>query len=68
MDQLKKTVVIGASDNPERYGYKATVQLNYHNHSVIPIGLREGTISSIKIQKGHPEIKGSAHETEVKVR
>ncbi len=46
---MKKTVVIGASDNPERYSYKATMALKKHNHEVIPIGIKEGTINGINI-------------------
>ena len=56
MQTLKKTVVLGASDNPERYAYKATVQLEKHGHPVIPLGLRDGLIGSVQIQKGHPEL------------
>jgi predicted CoA-binding protein len=53
---MKKTVVIGASDNPERYAYKATVALQKNKHEVIPIGLREGEINGIKILKGFPPL------------
>lgn len=53
----KKTVVIGASDNPARYAYMATQSLHKHQHEVIPVGLREGEISGIKIQKGQPAIE-----------
>ena len=52
----KKTVVIGASDNPARYAYLATQSLHRHQHEVIPVGLREGEISGIKILKGQPAI------------
>lgn len=53
---LKKTVVIGASENPERYAYLATVQLSKHAHPVVPVGLKEGSINGIKILKGEPQI------------
>lgn len=46
---MKKTVVIGASENPERYSYKATMALQKHNHEVIPIGIKDGEIDGIKI-------------------
>jgi hypothetical protein len=45
----KKTVVIGASDNPERYSYKATIALQKHNHEVVPIGIRKGAINGLEI-------------------
>ena len=45
----KKTVVIGASDNPERYAYRATLALQSRNHEVIPVGLKDGEINGLKI-------------------
>lgn len=53
---MKKTVVIGASDNPERYSYKATKALQKHNHEVIPVGLKDGEIDGIKIVNGKVDI------------
>jgi predicted CoA-binding protein len=52
----KKTIVIGASVNPERYAYKATIALQKHNHEVIPVGLHDGEINGIKIINGKPDI------------
>lgn len=52
----KKTVVIGASDNPQRYAYKATIALQRHNHEVIPVGIHDGEINGIKIIKGKVDI------------
>lgn len=53
----KKTVVIGASENPERYAYKATVALLSHRHPVVPVGLKEGEINGIKILKDMPPVE-----------
>jgi len=53
----KKTVVIGASDNPGRYAYMATESLKRHQHEVVPVGLREGDINGTKIIKGLPPIE-----------
>ena len=52
----KKTVVIGASTNPDRYGYMATVALQKFNYPVVPLGIREGEINGEKILLGKPEI------------
>jgi predicted CoA-binding protein len=52
---MKKTAVIGASYNPERYSYRAIQALVQHGHETIAIGLREGTVAGINIQK-KPEI------------
>jgi uncharacterized protein len=54
---MKKTVVIGASDNPERYAYKCTVALKLHKHEVVPVGLRSGEINGVKILKNYPPIE-----------
>jgi hypothetical protein len=45
----KPTVIIGASNNPERYAFKATQLLHEHGHDVFPVGLREGLINDISI-------------------
>ncbi len=46
---MKKTVVIGAIDNPEKYAYKATIALQRKNYEVIPVGIKDGEINGIKI-------------------
>ena len=47
--ESKKTLVIGASTNPERYSNKATRRLLSHNYSVELLGLNEGEIEGHKI-------------------
>lgn len=56
---MKKTVVIGASENPARYSQMAAVSLQKHGHEVIPVGLKEGTINGLSILslEKNPEIK-----------
>jgi len=44
---MKKTLVIGASVNPDRYSNKAIKALLSHNHEVVAIGLREGQVNGI---------------------
>jgi predicted CoA-binding protein len=46
-----KTLVLGASIKPERYSYRAVVQLNNKNIEVVPMGIVEGQIDSIPIIK-----------------
>ncbi len=48
---MKKTVVIGASDNPERYSYKAVVNLTKHGDEVIAVGIKDGMILNTPITK-----------------
>jgi uncharacterized protein len=50
----KKTVVIGASENPERYSYKAIIALQAHNHPVIALGMRSGDINGTEIRTDKP--------------
>jgi uncharacterized protein len=45
----KKTLVIGASTNPERYSYKAIQRLLHYQHPVVTIGKKTGTVLSVSI-------------------
>ncbi len=53
---MKKTIVIGASPNPERYSYLAVVALQKKGHEVIPIGIRTGKIEDTQIINDTPDI------------
>ena len=53
----KKTLVLGASVNPQRYGNKAVFALKEKGHDVIPVGLRGGSIHGIDILKGKPDVQ-----------
>ena len=44
---MKKTLVIGASENPDRYSNKAIKALLSHNHEVIALGLKKGTVEGV---------------------
>lgn len=37
---MKKTLIIGASNNPDRYAYKAAERLLAHGHEIELLGLR----------------------------
>lgn len=45
---MKKTLVIGASENPERYANKAIRALLAHNHEVVALGLKKGNVQGIE--------------------
>ena len=47
----KKTLVIGASDNPERYAYKAMKMLQEHNHPVVAVGRKQIETLGVEIEK-----------------
>ncbi len=55
---MKKTVVIGASDNPGRYSYKAVHQLKRAGHEVIPVGIRRGEVAGLTIETAKPALYG----------
>ena len=47
----KKTLVIGASENPSRYSYLAINRLLAHKHEVVAIGAKKGEVSGVQIDK-----------------
>jgi len=46
----KTTLVIGASENPERYSNMAMRLLKHYGHPVIAIGRRAGSVDGMAIQ------------------
>jgi uncharacterized protein len=55
---MKKTVVLGATPNPERYAYLATQRLLKFGHEVLPVGIKKGKIEGITIENGTPQYLG----------
>jgi predicted CoA-binding protein len=51
---MKKTLVLGASDNPARYSYRAVHQLKRHGHEVVPVGIRKGQVAGLAIHTDRP--------------
>lgn len=45
----KKTVIIGASNNPSRYAFLAAEMLAAYKHEFVPVGLKYGDVSGQKI-------------------
>ncbi len=50
----KKTLVLGASANPERFSYDAIRKLQQNDIPVIAVGKREADLGDIIIRKGMP--------------
>lgn len=48
--QKKKTLVLGASENPARYSYLAINRLVNNLHPVVAIGKKKGTVAGIVIE------------------
>lgn len=53
MGVAKKTVVLGASDNPARYSYLALKKLQAYHHPVIAIGKKKGKVGDVSIETDH---------------
>lgn len=48
---LKKTLVIGASDNPQRYSYLAIEKLQNYNHPIVAIGRKQIEVLGVPVEK-----------------
>lgn len=46
---MKKTLVLGASLNPDRYSYLAINRLVNHEHRVEAVGLKKGEVAGVEI-------------------
>ena len=51
----RKTLVIGASTNPERYSNIAIQTLRRYNHEVVALAKRPGKVSDVEIQTEFPD-------------
>src|SRR5919112_4317378 len=56
MKSNKKTLVLGASDNPERYSFRAAHMLKNHGHEVVPVGIRKGQVAGMAIHTDRPQL------------
>jgi predicted CoA-binding protein len=54
----KKTLVLGASDNPSRYSYLAMQKLQAYRHPVVAVGRKEGKVGGVSIHKDQVEEEG----------
>lgn len=46
---MKKTLVLGASENPQRYSNLAIHKLRQYDHEVVAIGNRKGQVADVPI-------------------
>jgi predicted CoA-binding protein len=49
--EMKKTLVLGASDNPARYSYLALQKLRRFEHPVVAIGRKDTQVADVPIHK-----------------
>ena len=56
---MKKTLIIGATPNSDRYAYRAAQMLTAKGHPIVNIGIKQGEVAGVKIEKptvAHPDI------------
>ena len=53
---MKKTVIIGATDNPDRFAYRAAHSLIRYGHPVALVGIKKGEVAGQQILNGKPAI------------
>lgn len=51
------TLIVGASQNPERYAWRAAGMLHDHGHRIAMIGSRRGELLGQEILTGTPEME-----------
>ncbi len=51
----KKTLVLGASSNPNRYSFRAANSLINHQHQIILVGNKAGKVNEISILQSIPK-------------
>ncbi len=50
MSKNKYTLVLGASDNPERYSYLAVNSLRKHGHAVAAVGRKKVKVADVEVE------------------
>jgi uncharacterized protein len=48
---MKKTLIIGATPNTDRYAYRAAHMLTSKGHPIVNVGIKQGTVAGVKIEK-----------------
>jgi len=51
---MKKTLILGATTNPDRYAFKAAQMLTDNGHEIVPVGVKRGDLQGVPIQKDFP--------------
>jgi predicted CoA-binding protein len=54
---MKPTLVIGASENPERYSFKAINMLLDHHHTVYGYGIKSGQVRGVEFMTEFSPVK-----------
>lgn len=59
MNKTERVVIVGASDNPERYSHRALVTLRRHGHETIPVHPKLAVIEGVPVVPDMSSIQGS---------
>lgn len=54
---MKKTLVLGASENPARYSFEAVTRLRKHGHEVVAVGRKAAVVAGVQIETEPPAAK-----------
>ena len=54
---MKKTLFLGASNNPTRYSFAAVRRLKQQGIEVVPLSNKKGEVEGIPILNGKPELE-----------
>ncbi len=46
----KKTLILGASTNSDRYAYLAAQRLTQHGHTIVNVGIKSGEVAGVPIE------------------
>ncbi len=55
--KIGKMLVLGATENPDRFSCKAVKSLDRNGYDVVAVGFRSGYIKDIEILTGTPDIE-----------
>ena len=54
---MKKTLILGASPDPNRFAYRAAHMLADYGHEIVLVGIKNGEVAGQKILKGTPYVE-----------
>lgn len=54
---VKKTLILGATPNPDRYAYKAAHMLTRHGFPIVNVGIKKGEVAGVTILNGQPAMQ-----------
>jgi uncharacterized protein len=58
ISNMKKTVILGATNDPSRYAFKAANMLKRYGHPIVPVGQKKGEVAGEMIRNDQPAEEG----------